>query len=58
MDSASTEKEDALCFYMLSNLSYVLSLPLPMNKKVRDAVIRLIWFVLTAVGKHILLQYI
>lgn len=59
MDPPGTEKEDALCFYVLSNLSCVLLLPLPMSKKVREAVIGLIFcIVLTAVGKHILLQHI
>lgn len=57
MDPAGTEKEDTLSFYILSNLSYVLSLPLPMGKKVREAVIGLILcIVLTGIGKQILLQ--
>lgn len=57
MDPAGTEKEDTLSFYILSNLSYVFSLPLPMGKKVREAVIGLILcIVLTGIGKHILLQ--
>lgn len=57
MDPAGTEKEDTLHFYILSNLSYVLSLPLPMGKKVTEAVIGLILcIVLTGIGKHILLQ--
>lgn len=33
MDPGGTEKEDTLGFYILSNLSYVLSLPLPVGKK-------------------------
>lgn len=57
MDPAGTEKEDTLHFHILSNLSYVLSLPLHMGKKVREAVIGLILcIVLTGIGKHILLQ--
>lgn len=52
-----TEEEDALGFYILGYLLYVLSLPLPVGKKVRGAVIGLILcIVLTGIGKHILLQ--